>query len=267
MRKKKVEHLNSKTAAKGKTAASKSHSPAQAASARPKRNTHSRKKSMPAAKATPTGGKTKKKITPPATEPETAATTSPAAGPAAAAAAAATAVPAARKARNGQIPLTRPSSKDDPLDQMQHPLDALKNQSNQELPDKVKELVRLAQEQGYLTYTDINDALPDHFFSAEDLDDVYTKLRNLEIEIVDQAEVERLFAEPFGQVVVATVMTHRFPPTLWYDLARQNGGGQRGFRSSRSSGPGLLVFEIVYTDSCQSHDGGRFVGIRMTGRI
>src|SRR5437868_7081110 len=27
------------------------------------------------------------------------------------------------------------------------------------LPDKIKELVRLAQEQGYLTYTDINDAL------------------------------------------------------------------------------------------------------------
>src|SRR2546423_7476568 len=30
-----------------------------------------------------------------------------------------------------------------------------------ELTEKVKELVRLAQEQGYLTYGDINDALPD----------------------------------------------------------------------------------------------------------
>src|SRR5689334_16325827 len=31
-----------------------------------------------------------------------------------------------------------------------------------EIPEKVKELVRLAQEQGYLTYGDINDTLPDH---------------------------------------------------------------------------------------------------------
>ena len=31
-----------------------------------------------------------------------------------------------------------------------------------EVVEKVKELVRLAQEQGYLTYGDINDALPDH---------------------------------------------------------------------------------------------------------
>src|SRR5690349_16635596 len=28
------------------------------------------------------------------------------------------------------------------------------------LPEKIKELLRLAQEQGYLTYNDINDALP-----------------------------------------------------------------------------------------------------------
>jgi len=61
-----------------------------------------------------------------------------------------------------------------------------------ELAEKVKELVRLAQEQGYLTYTDINDALPEHVISPEDLDDIYVKLRNLDIEIVDQAEVDRV---------------------------------------------------------------------------
>jgi len=61
-----------------------------------------------------------------------------------------------------------------------------------ELAEKVKELVRLAQEQGYLTYNDINDALPDSMMSPEDLDDIYIKLRNLEVEIVDQAEVDRV---------------------------------------------------------------------------
>jgi RNA polymerase primary sigma factor len=61
-----------------------------------------------------------------------------------------------------------------------------------ELAEKVKELVRLAQEQGYLTYGDINDALPDVVVSTEELDDLYSKLRNFEVEIVDQAEVDRV---------------------------------------------------------------------------
>src|SRR5579862_8550284 len=61
-----------------------------------------------------------------------------------------------------------------------------------EIAEKVKELVRLAQEQGYLTYNDINDALPDSLISGEELDEVYVKLRNLEVEIVDQAEVDRI---------------------------------------------------------------------------
>jgi RNA polymerase primary sigma factor len=61
-----------------------------------------------------------------------------------------------------------------------------------DLTDKIKELVRLAQEQGYLTYGDINDALPDAPLTAENLDEIYIKLRNLEVEIVDQAEVDRV---------------------------------------------------------------------------
>jgi len=61
-----------------------------------------------------------------------------------------------------------------------------------ELAEKIKELVRLAQEQGYLTYGDINDALPDSQVTPEDLDEIYFKLRNLEVEIVDQAEVDRI---------------------------------------------------------------------------
>ncbi len=61
-----------------------------------------------------------------------------------------------------------------------------------DLSEKVKELVRLAQEQGYLTYTDINDAIPDGVISPDELDDLYSKLRNLEVEIVDQAEVDRV---------------------------------------------------------------------------
>ncbi|MSU33519.1 MAG: RNA polymerase sigma factor RpoD [Pedosphaera sp.] len=60
-----------------------------------------------------------------------------------------------------------------------------------DLTEKIKELVRLSQEQGYLTYGDINDTLPDGV-TPEDMDDIYAKLRNLEIDIVDQAEVDRV---------------------------------------------------------------------------
>src|SRR5262245_45976829 len=67
-----------------------------------------------------------------------------------------------------------------------------KGQGAAELAEKIKELVRLAQEQGYLTYGDINDALPDNLIAPEDLDEIYSKLRNLEVEIVDQAEVDRV---------------------------------------------------------------------------
>ena len=71
-------------------------------------------------------------------------------------------------------------------------LGAIKSQSGVDLTEKVKELVRLAQEQGYLTYNDINDALPDTMVSPEELDEIYIKLRNLDVEIVDQAEVDRV---------------------------------------------------------------------------
>jgi RNA polymerase primary sigma factor len=67
-----------------------------------------------------------------------------------------------------------------------------KSQAGVDLTEKIKELLRLAQEQGYLTYGDINDALPDNVVSPEDLDEIYSKLRNLEVEIVDQAEVDRV---------------------------------------------------------------------------
>ena len=59
------------------------------------------------------------------------------------------------------------------------------------IADKVKELVQLAQEQGHLTFGDINDALPDSVVSPEELDEVLIKLRSLEIEIIDQAEADQ----------------------------------------------------------------------------
>ena len=59
-----------------------------------------------------------------------------------------------------------------------------------DLTETIKTLLHLAHEHGHVTYDDINDVLPDGL-SPDDLDELYTKLRNLDIEIVDHAEVER----------------------------------------------------------------------------
>src|SRR5581483_10814809 len=62
--------------------------------------------------------------------------------------------------------------------------------SEAELAEKIKELVRLAREQGHLTYNDINEVLPESASTPEKLDEIFAKLRSLEIEVVDQAEVD-----------------------------------------------------------------------------
>ena len=61
-----------------------------------------------------------------------------------------------------------------------------------DLSEKIKELVRLAQEQGNLTHNDISEVLPENEMTPEKLDEIFTKLRALEIEIVDQAEVDNV---------------------------------------------------------------------------
>jgi len=96
---------------------------------------------------------------------------------------------AARLNSNGQTGSATLQVQASPAEQA---IGTIKSQSGIDLIEKIKELVRLAQEQGYLTYNDINDALPDAMITPEELDEIYIKLRNLEVEIVDQAEVDRV---------------------------------------------------------------------------
>ncbi|MDR3378481.1 MAG: RNA polymerase sigma factor RpoD [Verrucomicrobiae bacterium] len=60
------------------------------------------------------------------------------------------------------------------------------------LTEKVKELVRLARDQGQLTFEDVNEVLTEEFSTPVYLDHVFAKLRELEIEVVDAAEVDRV---------------------------------------------------------------------------
>ena len=56
--------------------------------------------------------------------------------------------------------------------------------------DKIRLLIRQAKEQGYLTFDDINDALPEAVDNPEDIENVISILQNLEIDILDPDEVE-----------------------------------------------------------------------------
>src|SRR6266404_6632613 len=59
-----------------------------------------------------------------------------------------------------------------------------------DLTETIKALLQLAREHGHVTYDDINDILPDGL-SPDDLDELYSKLRSLDVEIVDHAEAGR----------------------------------------------------------------------------
>ena len=55
------------------------------------------------------------------------------------------------------------------------------------LAEKIRELLTIAKEQGHLTRDDIDDAFVDCAVTASDLDEVYSRLANLEVTIVDHA--------------------------------------------------------------------------------
>jgi len=56
--------------------------------------------------------------------------------------------------------------------------------------EKIRQLIRLSKEQGYLTFDDINEALPESVENQEEIDNILSILQNLEIEILEPDQVE-----------------------------------------------------------------------------
>jgi RNA polymerase primary sigma factor len=56
---------------------------------------------------------------------------------------------------------------------------------------RIRELIKLAKEQGYLTFDDLNEALPTEVTDADELDAILTRLRRMEIDIIEASEVDR----------------------------------------------------------------------------
>jgi RNA polymerase primary sigma factor len=65
----------------------------------------------------------------------------------------------------------------------------------EERNERIKGLIKLAETQGYLTYDDINEALPESIIKDTDIESYLAILRGMEIEIIEASEVDRFRSE------------------------------------------------------------------------
>jgi len=65
------------------------------------------------------------------------------------------------------------------------------NIDSPELQEKIRDLIKLAKEQGYLTFDDLNEALPDSVNEPDEMEAIMLRLRSLEIDIIDASDVDR----------------------------------------------------------------------------
>jgi RNA polymerase primary sigma factor len=63
--------------------------------------------------------------------------------------------------------------------------------NREERNEKIKGLLKLAEEQGYLTYDDINEVIPENVISAEELESYLVLLRSMDIEIIESSDVDK----------------------------------------------------------------------------
>ena len=61
-----------------------------------------------------------------------------------------------------------------------------------DVQEKLRDLIRLAKEQGYLTFDDLSEALPDTVNDPDEMETIMVRLRGMEIDIIDASQVDRL---------------------------------------------------------------------------
>lgn len=64
----------------------------------------------------------------------------------------------------------------------------------EERQQKIRDLMQLAEDQGYLTYDDINESLPETVISAEDCENIILLLKSMKIEVIEADELDELKA-------------------------------------------------------------------------
>jgi RNA polymerase primary sigma factor len=66
----------------------------------------------------------------------------------------------------------------------------LSAKAQEKLNERIRNLIRLSKEQSFLTYKDINEALPDSVNNPDEIENIISILQNLEVEILDDDQVE-----------------------------------------------------------------------------
>lgn len=84
-----------------------------------------------------------------------------------------------------------PKAKQTPAQHLSEP-QPVNIDASPELQEKIRELIKLAKEQGYLTFDDLNELLPDSINEPDEMEAIMLRLRSLEIDIIDASDVDRL---------------------------------------------------------------------------
>ncbi len=97
-------------------------------------------------------------------------------------------------ATNGHAPKLTPAAPREPAGKAEKKTLATPTISVLDRPDvqeKLRELIKLAKEQGYLTFDDLNEALPEGLNDPDDMDNFMGRFRSMEIEIIEASDVDR----------------------------------------------------------------------------
>jgi RNA polymerase primary sigma factor len=136
-----------------------------------------------------------KKATPAAKKPATPAKSTPTKAPA-------RPQPVAKAATNAPTP-AKPASKKSPLPakdsgksgaslSLSGAAPANATEAQRLLQEKIRELLKLAKEQGYITFEDLDEHLPEGMNDPDTIDSIMAQLRSVEIDIIDSSEVDRV---------------------------------------------------------------------------
>jgi RNA polymerase primary sigma factor len=91
--------------------------------------------------------------------------------------------------------------------------------------DKVKQLINLGKEKGFLTYDEVNDILPADIVSSDQIDDLMGMFGEMDIEIVDDIHKVKIVEKesssaPAGEAIVENESVEKLPlPSEYYGQA------------------------------------------------
>ncbi len=95
--------------------------------------------------------------------------------------------------KNGSAPKTQPAKGKAPVAKavVALPPSPISVLDRPDVQEKLRELIKLAKEQGYLTFDDLNEALPESLNDPDEMDTIMGRIRSMEIEIIEASDVDR----------------------------------------------------------------------------